>query len=82
MSSDLNSMDNMKYFTSLAKRLSSREKIVSLMLDEIYIKEEVVYKNGKLDGYAEASKDGNPSNIAKTVQTFMLESVFGNTKVC
>lgn len=50
------------------------EETVNLLLDEIYVKPEINYKRGKLEGFS-MNKD---SELATTVQTFMVTSVLSD----
>lgn len=79
LSGKLNSMNNRHYFEVAAKNLSSEEKIVSIMIDEIYPDSNIGYRSGTLKGFAENPKGIN--QIAKTVQAFMMNSMFGSFKV-
>ena len=64
----LNNMD-MDYISFRTKNLSPRDKIVTLIIDEIYTASRIEYHNGRFIGMTE---DGN---TAKTVLSFMVESV-------
>nr|CAI5852053.1 unnamed protein product [Callosobruchus analis] len=64
------------YLWYAASNLSDREKIVCLLIDEIYIKTGLQYKAKNVTGFAE----NNPTRLAKTVQTFMISSAFSNFK--
>lgn len=68
--------DDDKYLRSLCKTLNEREKVVALIIDEIHTKSTFTYKQDGFKGLAE-----NPvprSDHAKTIQAFMIASVFGN----
>lgn len=67
---------NIHYLSHIAKNLKDEEKIVALLLDEIYIDPHLQYKSNKITGFAENGDKG----IARTVQSFMIKSVFGNFK--
>ena len=62
------------YLKERVKNLSDKEKIVTLILDEVYIAERVEYSNGSFIGLTE---NGTP---AKTVLGFMVQSVCSNYK--
>lgn len=62
-----------KYLKIKTNSLSSREKIVAVQMDEIYVKSTLNYTGGKLIGTA-----SNAQESATTVQAFMLSSIFGN----
>lgn len=74
------SMDNEKYFDRIAQHLTQHQKVVSLMIDEIYVKEGTHYKNGHIHGFAETSKENDPAAFARTTCAFMIESLFGPMK--
>lgn len=65
-----------RYLSYLSSNLNDREKIVCLLVDEIYIKAGLQYKSKNVTGYAE----NNVSEFAKTIQTFMISSPFGHFK--
>jgi len=48
-----------------------------LQIDEIYVKEKIDYKNGKIYGYAENIPE---VEAAKTVAAFLISSAFGKFK--
>lgn len=56
------------YLTERTSALSSQEKIVTLIIDEVYTAQRVEYSNGSFLGLTD---DGNPS---KTVLAFMVQS--------
>lgn len=64
------------YLKIMAKNLNEREKVVNLMIDEIYVTSKLVYKAQKIDGMAE----NKPDELAKTIQSFMITSPFGHFK--
>ncbi|KAF2887282.1 hypothetical protein ILUMI_18892 [Ignelater luminosus] len=73
------------YLAEKIKHLSDREKYVHVLLDEIYIKSHVSYKGGKIEGLDSQRLNDNlngngSSEIATTVQTFMLSSIFSKNK--
>ncbi|BFZ13694.1 hypothetical protein BsWGS_16733 [Bradybaena similaris] len=70
MSTDL---DVSKYLQVKSENMSSREKVVAIQMDEIYVKSAVSYTGGKIFGTASNSKES-----ATTVQAFMISSMFGN----
>lgn len=72
----MNTLDDVKYFTALHDRLSPRERIVVLMVDEFYLLTQVAYKSGTVHGYAETSGGVRKSEIAKTAQGLMIASAF------
>ena len=57
------------YLKMRTKSLSDKEKMVTLMIDEVYIAERVEYSNGSFLGLTE---NGTP---AKTVLGFMIQSI-------
>jgi len=65
---------DLDYLKLRTKDLTEREKIVTLMVDEVYIAERVEYSNGSFIGLTE---NGTP---AKTVLGFMVQSVCSNYK--
>ena len=64
----LNNMD-MEYITFRIKNLSDRDRIVTLIIDEIYTAARIEFHNGRFIGMTE---DGN---VSKTVLAFMVESL-------
>lgn len=80
LTNNFNSMDSENYFKAGAIRLSEVERTVTLSCDEMYLKEETQYKNGKIHGFAEVSRDGDKTARARTVAIFHIESIFGKTK--
>ena len=64
----LNDMD-MEYISSRTKNLSNRDRIVTLIIDEIYTAARIELHNGRFIGMTE---DGN---VGKTVLAFMVESL-------
>lgn len=82
LSSKLDSMNNEKYFKRLASNLSEQEKVVTLQIDEIYVKQFLEYLNGKVFGMAESVENDEENVVARTIQAFMISSLFGHFKVC
>ncbi|GAB0096203.1 hypothetical protein DMENIID0001_116830 [Sergentomyia squamirostris] len=70
-----NEEQNHNYIKEIVKILDERGRgrVVSLMIDEIYVEPQLDYKGRKLIGQAE-----NTNALARTIQTFMIGSVFGN----
>lgn len=62
------------YMKVRTTNLSEREKIVTLMIDEVYTAQRVEYSSGSFVGLTE---EGAP---AKTVLAFMVQSLFGKYK--
>ena len=62
------------YLRSRVAELPEQERIVVLMLDELYTAQRVEYTNGSFIGVTEEGVS------AKTVLTFMLQSVKGKYK--
>lgn len=79
LSGKLNSMSNINYFREAAKNLKQEELVLTVMVDEIYPDSNVTYKAERLKGFAENPKGVN--EVAKTVQAFMVNSMFGSFKV-
>ena len=63
---------DLTYLESRVKNLTSLEKNVILMVDEIYTSERIEYDNGSFVGYTEEGA------VAKTVLAFMIKSVTGH----
>ena len=59
----------MEYITFRIKNLSDRDRIVTLIIDEIYTAARIEFHNGRFIGMTE---DGN---VSKTVLAFMVESL-------
>ena len=64
----LNEM-NLNYIDFCTKALTQQERIVSLIIDEIYIASRIEYHNGNFIGMTEEGK------VGKTVLAFMAESI-------
>lgn len=62
------------FLKSLEQKLSKREKYINLLIDEMYVNPSIHYKSGSLFGYAQ----NQICNAAKTIQTFMITSIFGS----
>lgn len=67
--------ENEYFLRSLASKLNEKEKYVILQIDEIYIKQNIEYKNGSLSGFVH-----NDTSAAKIVIAFMIYSAFGSFK--
>lgn len=67
--------NHLKYMKERAASLTDQEKYVVLYLDEIYVKECLTYKGGKLVGSAV-----NQNDTARTIQVFMIKSMFSTNK--
>jgi hypothetical protein len=70
-----NDRETNNYLQQVSSGLSEREKYVLLLADEIYIKKNLTFKAQNIVGCA-----SNNTDIAKTVQTFMISSCFGHFK--
>lgn len=66
--------DNQNYFGFMCKELTDMQRKLIIQIDEIYLNASLQYKSQSVVGYAE----NNPEAVAKTVQAFMVSSVFGN----
>eukprot|EP01135_Chromosphaera_perkinsii_P009616 Nk52_evm66s1810 gene=Nk52_evmTU66s1810 len=62
----------------LAKLTNPKDKVVNLMLDEVYVKQCLEYSGGHIIGCT--SNKSNELELAKTVLTFMIESPLGSFK--
>jgi hypothetical protein len=70
-------LTNKNYLVNVSKPLTSLERVVVLLVDEIYITARLDYRSKSIIGSAVNS----PSNeVAKTVLTYMISSAFGNLK--
>nr|CAI5864649.1 unnamed protein product [Callosobruchus analis] len=47
------------------------------MLDEVYVKSDISYKSGKIEGFASSGSEVSP---ATTIQAFMVSYIFSNYK--
>ena len=65
---------DLEYLKCKSNSLTVKEKMVTLMIDEVYIAERVEYSNGSFIGITE---NGTP---AKTVLGFMIQSIYCNYK--
>jgi len=61
--------------TAAANQMTTLERNVSLIVDEMYIKPEITYSSGRLSGFADNRLDAVP---ATTVLTFMVQSICGD----
>ena len=61
---------NKRYLQTRFNSLSDREKVVNLILDEVYSAKKVEYQNGKFYGYENQT-------VTKTLLGFMIKSVGG-----
>jgi len=68
------------YLKQKCSVLAERERLVALLLDEIYVKPKVTFKGGSLQGFAENTAADADSVEATTVQAFMLTSVSSKNK--
>lgn len=59
--------------------LDERQRICNLLLDEVYVKPELTYKSGKLEGVA-LKDDSSEIRLATTVQSFMISSIVKKSK--
>lgn len=80
-----NSGINSSHCQYLKKKLSildEHSRKCNLLLDEVYVKPELSYKGGKLEGVAVHSKHNskNNLNLATTIQTFMISSILSKNK--
>ncbi|KAJ3661529.1 hypothetical protein Zmor_005922 [Zophobas morio] len=64
------------YLTHVTKDLSERERYVNLLVNEIYVNSKLDFKGGNIVDNA----NNNLSQLAKTIQTFMISSTFGHFK--
>lgn len=70
-----------KYLRKKVALLSDNERLCNLLLDEVYVKPELSYRGGKLEGVALNSNiDKNDVTLATTVQTFMISSIVKKNK--
>uniref|UniRef100_A0A1B0GH08 Putative transposase n=1 Tax=Lutzomyia longipalpis TaxID=7200 RepID=A0A1B0GH08_LUTLO len=69
--------NNDNYLRGITKNLSEMEKKMTLVVDEIYVKEKIEYKSGKLYGFTN-QKEEKDQEVAKTILAFMLKSTFGH----
>ena len=60
------------YLKNRVKYLQQQELIINLILDEIYIHPQLSFKGGQIHG----NNLNDQTQIAKTVQVFMVASVF------
>ena len=64
----------MEYLRNHSSNLTKREKIVTLLIDEVYTAQRIEYRNGKFVGFTDES------GLAKTVLTFMIQSTCSKYK--
>jgi hypothetical protein len=75
MEAGIKQTSHAKYLEQKCKLLEEHERLVSLLLDEIYVNPKITFKAGNLDGFA-----NNTSSMmqATTVQAFMISSLLSN----
>ncbi len=66
--------NDVNYLQYISMDLEEREKLVLLLIDEIYIKSGIQYKGSKITGLATKNDD---LHMARTVQSYMIKSAFG-----
>lgn len=71
-------LENEHFLSATTRNLTAREQYIILQVDEIYVKQNVSFKNGRLYGSAENSNSDCP--FAKTVLAFLVSSAFGHFK--
>lgn len=72
---EINDENFFAYAKQMAKNLETKELYVSLMIDEIYVKEILDYKGGNVAGSAYDN-----IKCATNAHTFMLQSLFSKFK--
>ena len=65
---------DLTYLEQRSARFSQQERLVVLMLDEVYTAKRLEYTNGAFNGLTEAG------TLAKTVLTFMVQPICGKYK--
>lgn len=71
----LNNCKHISYLKQKTELLNDHQKIVTLLLDEIFVNPSASYKSSKIVGIAE-----NCVNEATTIQAFMITSLFSQNK--
>lgn len=66
-------INTINYLGNISKHLQPHQKIVLLLIDEIYLKSKIEYKSHKITGFA-----SNNDSLASTVQSFMIKSPFSH----
>lgn len=66
-------LSNKHYLSNMSTSLTIREKVVVLLIDEIYITSRLDYRSKNIIGVA-----SNTNELAKTILAFMICSAFGN----
>uniref|UniRef100_A0A6P7GTB0 Uncharacterized protein LOC114346153 n=1 Tax=Diabrotica virgifera virgifera TaxID=50390 RepID=A0A6P7GTB0_DIAVI len=64
------------YLSYVASNLNDREKVVNLLVDEIYVNPGVHYHSQQITGFAA----NNDKQLAKTIVTLMISSAFAHFK--
>ena len=72
----INSTTNIEYMKAKCERLSENDRLVNLMIDEIYVKKRVSFKGGCVTGFS----DNRLNEEATTIQSFMISSLFSKYK--
>lgn len=67
-----NGIKNENYLVNISSNLTTKEKVVILLIDQIYISSKLQYRSNRLAGYA-----SNSNELAKTILAFMISSAFG-----
>jgi len=65
------------YLKKKVNLLEEKEKMCCLLLDEVYVKQEMTYKGGKVEGLVH---EGTTTELASTVQVFMITSIMSKYK--
>lgn len=71
---------HINYLKKNVSYLKPHERICNLLIDEVYVKAELSYKGGKWEGIAKSNHVESDTNLATTVQAFIISSVFCKNK--
>jgi hypothetical protein len=63
---------HMRYLSEKINLLKGEEKLVNILFDEIYVKSEVTYKNGKLEGMSATDVTQPTTTILAVMYTSVL----------
>lgn len=72
VTSGSNIKDSTEYLKTRISLLKKYELIINIHLDEIYVNPELNFKGNNIVGCSES----NPTQVAKTIQVFMISSIF------
>ncbi|XP_035233930.1 uncharacterized protein LOC118205753 [Stegodyphus dumicola] len=76
LDNSLQNENTKKYMSEKFNKLNDENRIVNLLIDEIYVKKSIAYKGKSISGFAENKSDTEGT----TVQAFMISSIYSSYK--